>query len=72
MRLFDQLGQAVGGILGGGGNQNPLLQTVVGLLGQNSSVSGLAGLVQAFQKNGLTDIVNSWVSMGQNLPLSAR
>jgi len=27
----------------------------------------LAGLVQAFQKNGLGEIVNSWVSTGQNL-----
>jgi uncharacterized protein YidB (DUF937 family) len=72
MSLFDQLGQAVGGMLGGGGNKNPLLQAVAGLLGQNSSVGGLAGLVQAFQKNGLTDIVNSWVSTGQNLPVSAQ
>lgn len=72
MSLFDQLGQAAGGMLGGGGNQNPLLQAVTSLLGQNSSVGGLAGLVQAFQKNGLADIVNSWVSTGQNLPVSAQ
>lgn len=72
MSLLDQLGQAAGGMLGGGGNQNPLLQTVTSLLGQNSSVGGLAGLVQAFQKNGLADIVNSWVSTGQNLPVSAQ
>ncbi len=72
MSLFDQLGQAAGGMLGGGGNQNPLLQAVTSLLGQNSSVGGLAGLVQAFQKNGLADIVNSWVSTGQNLPISAQ
>ena len=31
---------------------------------------GLGGLIQAFQKNGLGDIVNSWVSTGKNLPLS--
>jgi uncharacterized protein YidB (DUF937 family) len=72
MSLFDQLGQAVGAMQGGGGNQNPLLQAVTSLLGQNSSVGGLAGLVQAFQKNGLADIVNSWVSTGQNLPVSAQ
>lgn len=59
-------------MLCGGGNQNPLLQAVTSLLGQNSSVGGLAGLVQAFQKNGLADIVNSWVSTGQNLPVSAQ
>ncbi|MEK7272221.1 MAG: YidB family protein, partial [Nitrospirota bacterium] len=28
------------------------------------------GLVQTFQKNGLGDIVNSWVSTGKNLPVT--
>lgn len=70
MGLMDQLGQAVGGMLGGHGEQNPLLQAVAGLLGKDSSIGGLAGLVQAFQKNGLGEIVNSWVSTGQNLPVT--
>lgn len=67
MSLMDQLGQTVGSMLGGNGNQNPLLQAVAGLLNQNSSVGGLAGLVQAFQQNGLGEIVNSWVGTGKNL-----
>jgi uncharacterized protein YidB (DUF937 family) len=71
MGLMDQLGQAVGGMMGGQNAQKPLLQAVASLLGQNSSVGGLAGLVQAFQKNGLGDIVNSWISTGKNLPISA-
>ena len=70
MSLMDQLGQGVGGMLGGNNNQNPLLQALAGLLGQKSSVGGLAGLVQTFQKNGLGDIVNSWVSTGKNLPVT--
>jgi len=70
MGLMDQLGQAVTGVMGGQAGQNPLLQALMGLLGQNSSVGGLAGIVQAFQKNGLGDIVNSWVSTGQNLPIT--
>ena len=70
MGLMDQLGQAVGGMMGGQTAQNPLLQAVTSLLGQNSSVGGLAGLVQSFQKNGLGDIVNSWVSTGKNLPVT--
>ena len=70
MGLMDQVGQAVGGMLGGQSGQNPLLQAVAGLLGKDSSLGGLAGLVQAFQKNGLGDIVNSWVSTGQNLPVT--
>ena len=70
MGLMDHLGQAAGGMLGGQGGQNPLLQAVAGLLGKDSSIGGLAGLVQAFQKNGLGEIVNSWVSTGQNLPVT--
>ncbi len=70
MSLMDQLGQAVGGMLGGSSSQNPLMQALTGLLGQNSSVGGLAGLVQTFQKNGLDDIVNSWVGTGKNLPVT--
>lgn len=68
MGLMDQLGQAVGGMMGGQSGQNPLLQAITGLLGKDSGIGGLAGLVQAFQKNGLGEIVNSWVSTGQNLP----
>ena len=70
MGLMDQLGQAVSRAMGGQAGQNPLLQAVMSLLGQNSSAGGLAGIVQAFQKNGLGDIVNSWVSTGQNLPIT--
>jgi uncharacterized protein YidB (DUF937 family) len=70
MGLMDQLGQAVGGAMGGQMAQNPLLQAVMSLLGQNSSVGGLAGIVQSFQKSGLGDIVNSWVSTGENLPVT--
>lgn len=70
MGLMDQLGQAVGGMMGGQGGQNPLLQALTSLLGQQSSIGGLTGLVQAFQKNGLGEIVNSWVSTGANLPVT--
>jgi uncharacterized protein YidB (DUF937 family) len=67
MSLIDQLGQVIGGMLGQSG-QNPLLKALTSLLGEGSSVGGLGGLVQAFQKNGLGEIVNSWVSTGKNLP----
>ena len=70
MGLLDQLGQAAGGMLGGG-NANPLLKAIVSLLDKNSSIGGLEGLIQSFQRNGLADIVNSWVGTGQNLPISS-
>ncbi|NGZ95441.1 MAG: hypothetical protein CV089_04785 [Nitrospira sp. WS110] len=68
MGLMDQVGQAVGGMMGGQGGQHPLLQAVTSLLGKDCGIGGLAGLVHAFQKNGLGDLVNSWVSTGPNLP----
>ncbi len=67
MGLMDQMGQVVGSLLGGQSAQNPLLQASTSLLSNNSNLGGLAGLVQAFQKNGLCEIVNSWVSTGQNM-----
>lgn len=70
MELMDQLGQAAGGVMSNQGGQNPLLQAVAGLLGKDSGLGGLAGLVQAFQMNGLGELVNSWVSTGPNLPAS--
>lgn len=70
MGLLDQLGQAAAGMMGQASDQNPLMKAVVGLLGQQSTVGGLGGLIQAFQNNGLGEIVNSWVSTGKNLPIS--
>ena len=34
-------------------------------------VGGIAGLQQMFQQGGLGHVVSSWVSSGQNLPISA-
>ena len=68
MGLFDQV---VGALAGGqsGGNA-ALLETVMQLV-NNPQTGGLAGLVQSFQQGGLGEVVNSWVSTGQNLPISA-
>ena len=70
MGLLDQLGQAATGMMEGAGNKSPLMQAVIGLLGSTSSVGGLNGLIQTLQKNGLGEIVNSWVGTGKNLPIS--
>lgn len=64
------MGLVVGGLLGGQCAQDPLLQNLTSLLGNNSNLGRLAGLVQAFQNNGFGEIVNSWVSTGQNMPAS--
>ena len=69
MSVFDDLcGKALSSVLGGGGS-NPLAASVLQMI--NNQPGGLAGLVQSFREKGLGDVVNSWVSTGQNLPISA-
>ena len=68
MGLLDQV---VGAMAGGqSGGNNALLETVMKLVNDPQN-GGLQGLIQSFQQGGLGDIVNSWVSNGQNLPISA-
>ena len=68
MGLFDQV---VGAMAGGqSGGNNALLETVMKLV-NDPQHGGLQGLIQSFQQGGLGEIVNSWVSTGQNLPISA-
>lgn len=73
MGLFDQVAGAITGATGTspeGEDGNSLLATVMQLV-NNPQTGGLAGLVQSFQKGGLAEVANSWVSTGQNLPISA-
>ena len=57
------------GAVGQRGTGNPLLDTVLQFV-NDPQHGGLAGLVQGFQQKGLGSIVDSWVSTGQNLPIS--
>ncbi len=67
MGLLDSV---VGALAGGqGGGNNGLVDVVMQLI--NNQPGGLGGLVQSFQQGGLAEVVNSWVSTGQNLPVSA-
>lgn len=45
-----------------------LAQAVFGMLINRQD--GLSGLISAFQSKGLGNIVSSWISTGQNLPIS--
>jgi uncharacterized protein YidB (DUF937 family) len=49
---------------------NQLMAMLTGLL-NNPEIGGIDGLVSAFQKNGLGDVVASWISNNTNLPISA-
>lgn len=56
--------------LGGqGGQENPLLSTAMNLL-SNPQSGGLQGLIQQFAGKGMGDIMSSWISTGENLPIS--
>lgn len=82
MGLLDSvLGAALGGgNSGSGGGQAELLKMVIGMLagggqgGQGGAASGglggLGGLLEQFQRSGLGEVAGSWVSTGQNLPIS--
>ena len=72
MGLLDSVIGALGQGSGGGG-QADLLKAVVGMLAQGAQgqAGGLGDLVSRFQQGGLGDVVGSWVSTGQNLPVSA-
>jgi uncharacterized protein YidB (DUF937 family) len=66
MGLMDSLGSALGG---GAGQSTGIAQSLLELV--TSGEGGLAGLVKAFQQNGLGKIIESWIGAGQNLPISA-
>lgn len=66
MGLLDQLGSMVGGAQG---DQSGLMDSVKDLI--SGQEGGLGGLVEAFKQKGLGDVASSWVSTGENLPISA-
>lgn len=70
MGLLDQITGALGQTGGAeSDSQSGMLGTVMNLINQQEG--GLQGLVSRFQSGGLGEVVNSWVSSGENLPVSA-
>ncbi|MCC6477138.1 DUF937 domain-containing protein [bacterium] len=61
--------QGLMGQAGGGADLGNIAQSVMGMMSKESG--GIGGLVEQFQGAGLGDIAKSWVSTGQNLPISA-
>ena len=74
MSLFDTVISALGSSGGGnpGAGQADLLGALSGLLGPSGGIGGLAGLVERFHQGGMSDVVNSWIGNGQNLPVTAQ
>jgi len=81
MGLLDAV---LGSVLGGGqsqaraqGGPDMLMQIIAALLansgsgaGQGGGLGGLAGLAEQFQRGGLGDAMNSWISTGPNQQVS--
>jgi uncharacterized protein YidB (DUF937 family) len=70
MGLLDgMIGSALGGLLGGtqGQGQSPVLALVMQLVQQHG---GVGGLLEKLRQGGLGQHVDSWVSTGENLPVS--
>jgi uncharacterized protein YidB (DUF937 family) len=80
MGLLDSV---LGSVLGGQqqGGAGALVQIVAGMLanqgqtgggaGGLGGLGGLAGLAEQFQRNGMGDVMNSWIGKGENMPISA-
>ena len=71
MGILDQVGGALSGLAGGAkgaGTNAILIQQVIAYL---SKPGALGNLTAAFQQHGLGHLLQSWLSSGQNLPISA-
>ena len=73
MGFFDDVMRQVGAASGRPiePGQHGLVQDLLGMLAPSGPSSGLGSLVNLCREKGLGDIVNSWISTGRNLPISA-
>jgi uncharacterized protein YidB (DUF937 family) len=69
MGLLDELTKVVGDKFLGGASQGELMEQVLGLI-NNPQTGGLGGLVEMFKGKGLGDAAASWISTGENQPVS--
>ena len=72
MGLLDSIVGAVSGQLQGQADAGGSADLIGSLLRQVGGGQGLAGLVEQLTRGGLGEIVQSWVSTGANLPVSAQ
>ena len=69
--LDDVMGKVAQSAGGSSGEQSALIDGVLGFLsGGGGPGGGLQGLIQSFKEKGLGDIMSSWISTGQNLPIN--
>ncbi|MBZ5589056.1 MAG: YidB family protein [Acidobacteriia bacterium] len=72
MGLLDGLlGNLVGSIAGNDPKHANLANSVLSMV-TNPQSGGIGGILSAFQSGGLGHLVESWISTGANLPVSAQ
>ncbi|OPY79962.1 MAG: hypothetical protein A4E65_01690 [Syntrophorhabdus sp. PtaU1.Bin153] len=69
MGIFDAIIKGVGSQIFGEAAQGGLVEQILGLI-NNPQTGGLSGLIEQFNNKGLGDAVSSWVSTGENQPVS--
>lgn len=67
--VMSQIGAAAGRPIEPG--HHGLARELLGMLAPTGMSGGLANLVNICHQKGLGDVVNSWISTGQNLPITA-
>jgi uncharacterized protein YidB (DUF937 family) len=68
MGFLDDMMNPVGSPLGGASSDN-LMEQVLGLI-NNPETGGLDGLIDTFKSKGLGDAISSWISTGENQPVT--
>lgn len=71
MSLLDKVVSAASGLFGLHGEAKDSLLAAILQLVNNPQTGGIQGLIQSFDKAGLGDIIQSWITQGKNLPISA-
>ena len=61
---------ALGGLIGMVASNPQLMQAITGMLSNDGAQGGLGGLMAKFQNAGMGGVADSWVSNGQNEPIS--
>jgi uncharacterized protein YidB (DUF937 family) len=69
MSLLDTIGSLLGKSSPQGGGPQALVAAALEFV--NNQPGGLHGLIQKFEENGAGGIIRSWVSNGENQPISA-
>ena len=69
MGLLDSVIGALSGVRSTGG-RGDLLNAVLRMLADDGDGIGADGLAERFQENGMSEVLDSWIGRGSNLPIS--